>query len=119
MRSFIVKFRAILQDAGVSMFCLPVAVTIALHQETREDETNEEPPIQIVINPSTKIEQSALAIMTFVFDSCRKKLLSTYAMGEVSRPRYEECLLMAKQASNQTLKFFENSISKKLSADLS
>ena len=101
------------------MYCLPVAATVALYQEPKQNEDDEEQPVQIGINPSLKIEKIALAVMTFVFDSSKKKLLSTYALGEVSRLKYEECLMLAKEASSQTLKFFENSISRKLSADLS
>ena len=101
------------------MYCLPVAVAVALHQDPEENNEDQDLSVQIVVNPSQKIEQEALAVMTFVFDSSKQKLLSAYCLGEISQSKYEECCALAKEASNETLNFFENSISKKLSADLS
>ena len=101
------------------MRCLPVAVTVALCHKPQDTpkEQDESNPV-IVLNPNLEVEQGAFAVMTFVFDSTEKKLLSTYSLGEVAPSKYQECLLLAKEASDFTLKFFKSSISKKLSADL-
>lgn len=94
------------------MSCLPVAVTIALC-ENEDDST-----IRLIVNPRIEVEKIADALMTFVFDSADQNLLSTYTHGKITASRLEKSLKLAKEASQKTIDFFRDSISKKLSADI-
>ena len=97
------------------MNCLPIAATVALYKPDDEDSETE---LKFVISPSLKIQKCAIAVATFVFDSSKMNLLSSYMLGDLCPAKYQECLLLAKAASTKTLEFFRDSIAKKLSADI-
>ena len=87
-------------------------MTVALCQN------EDEPTVEMIVNPRLALEKTANALMTFVFDSANRNLLSTYAQGKIDPSKFEESLKLAKEASEKTLTFFRDSISKKLSADI-
>uniref|UniRef100_A0A1W2WG08 Uncharacterized protein n=2 Tax=Ciona intestinalis TaxID=7719 RepID=A0A1W2WG08_CIOIN len=105
-----------LQDAGVSMKHLPVAVTVALRKES-ESELEDATDV-LIINPTIKEESESFSILTFVFDSVNKNLLCMHSQGPLLPKQHERCLKAAKEATEEVLKFFRDSVTQKVAAGL-
>nr|CAB3244003.1 exosome complex component RRP46 [Phallusia mammillata] len=109
-----------LQDAGISMKFMPVAVTVALkHKEEVSMETDcGTEDYDVIFSPSLEEEEKAFANLTLVFDSVKSELVSTYASGPMTSFQYQQCLMSAKNVSKSIVQFFRDSVSKKLAADV-
>ena len=100
------------------MRCMPVAVTVALQKKEKEDNEMKDDSKKFVISPSTKDEEESVAIATFVFDSAQYDSISAYACGPMTSDEYRECLRLAKEASKHIVRFFRDSVSRKVSTDI-
>ena len=93
-----------LLDAGVSMRYLMAAITCAINDSGA-----------IIMDPDTAQEQSAEAVLTFVFENCNYGVVTVSAKGCYSIDQFQQCLSRCKDASKSVFQFFKDSLSKKLS----
>ncbi len=68
----------------------------------------------IILDPSIKQETTAVAHMTFAFDSKDYNIVTSTAKGTYTDQLYHQCLLSCKQASKEIHQFYRDSIKKKL-----
>lgn len=93
-----------LLDSGVSMQYLMAAVTCAINDNG-----------SIIMDPNTLQEQSAVAVLTFVFENCNYGVITVSAKGCYTLDQFQQCLSKCRDASKYVFQFFKDSISKKLS----
>ncbi|XP_062589706.1 exosome complex component RRP46-like [Saccostrea cucullata] len=93
-----------LLDAGVSMRYLMAAVTCAINDKG-----------DTVMDPDTLQEQSAVAVLTFVFENCDYGIVTVNAKGSYTLDQFQQCLSKCKEASKSVFQFFKDSLCKKLS----
>uniref|UniRef100_H2ZCM7 Uncharacterized protein n=1 Tax=Ciona savignyi TaxID=51511 RepID=H2ZCM7_CIOSA len=105
-----------LQDAGIAMKYMPVAVTVAIKSEVHSD--IEDPTDVIIVNPNLKEETESFAVLTYVFDNVKQNLLCTHTRGPMLPKQHERCLETARGATERVLTFFRESITQKVAAGL-
>lgn len=93
-----------LLDAGVSMRYLMAAVTCAINDDG-----------DIFMDPNMSQEQSARAVLTFVFENCNFEVVTVNAKGCYTLDQFQQCLSRCRDASKSVFQFFKDSLSKKLS----
>ncbi|XP_039248561.2 exosome complex component RRP46-like [Styela clava] len=112
-----------LQDAGISMTCMPAAISMALTKrameygisEPGEGDTREE---EVVLTPATTEEQEASASMLFVLDSVKRNVISIISKGTIDPVLHKRCLIAARTASEIVFKFYRDSVAKKVSSSV-
>jgi len=102
-----------LQDAGVSLKFIPVAVSVAIVKCV--DVMSKEKSLKTVVSPSKEEENDAAALMTFTFNSVTHDLVSCQEQGSTTPEQYEQCLEIAHVSCLEKLKLFRAVISKKYS----
>ncbi|CAH0400642.1 unnamed protein product [Chilo suppressalis] len=90
-----------LLNSGVSMRCVYAAVTCAV------DESGD-----IVLEPPKHQLQTARAVMTFVYDSREKSLVTSFTEGMFSEDTYKEALARCHAASDLIFSFYRDIVSK-------
>uniref|UniRef100_F1LSX7 Exosome component 5 n=1 Tax=Rattus norvegicus TaxID=10116 RepID=F1LSX7_RAT len=93
-----------LVDAGVPMRALFCGVTCAL-----------DPDGNLVLDPTTKQEKEARAILTFALDSAEQKLLMSATKGLYSDAELQQCLAAAQAASQHIFRFYRESLQRRYS----
>ncbi|GAB1291744.1 Exosome complex component RRP46 [Apodemus speciosus] len=93
-----------LVDAGVPMRALFCGVTCALDSDGN-----------LVLDPTTKQEKEARAILTFALDSTEQKLLMSTTKGLYSDAELQQCLAAAQAASQHIFRFYRESLQRRYS----
>ncbi|KAK7797291.1 hypothetical protein U0070_020589 [Myodes glareolus] len=93
-----------LVDAGVPMQALFCGVTCALDSDGN-----------LVLDPTTKQEKEARAILTFALDSVEQKLLMSTTKGLYSDAELQQCLAAAQAASQHIFRFYRESLQRRYS----
>ncbi|CAG5114639.1 unnamed protein product [Candidula unifasciata] len=92
-----------LLDAAVSMNFMVAAVSAAVTDKG-----------EIILDPVSRVEDEARAVLTFVFDSVDKNIVTVITSGQFSQDEYKKCLYLTKQACDNVFSFYKDSLSKKL-----
>ncbi|ERE62765.1 exosome complex component RRP46-like protein [Cricetulus griseus] len=93
-----------LVDAGVPMRALFCGVSCALDSDGN-----------LVLDPTTKQEKEARAILTFALDSVEQKLLMSNTKGLYSDAELQQCLAAAQAASEHIFRFYRESLQRRYS----
>ncbi|XP_037230637.1 exosome complex component RRP46 [Falco rusticolus] len=93
-----------LLDAGLPLSSLFCGVTCAL-----------DPNGAIILDPTTRQEQEARAILTFAIDSTERKVLMTTTKGSCSVEEMQQCLAAAQRAADTIFQFYRDSIRRRYS----
>ncbi|XP_076430445.1 exosome complex component RRP46 isoform X1 [Peromyscus maniculatus bairdii] len=93
-----------LVDAGVPMRALFCGVSCALDSDGN-----------LVLDPTTKQEKEARAILTFALDSVEQKLLMSTTKGLYSDAELQQCLAAAQAASHHIFRFYRESLQRRYS----
>ncbi|KAH0512954.1 Exosome complex component RRP46 [Microtus ochrogaster] len=93
-----------LVDAGVPMRALFCGVSCALDSDGN-----------LVLDPTTKQEKEARAILTFALDSVEQKLLMSTTKGLYSDAELQQCLAAAQAASQHIFRFYRESLQRRYS----
>lgn len=109
-----------LQDAGVSMSCLPAGVLIAITERDQEEKNPHLGAVkreqEIVLYPSSKEEQRASATLLFVLDSVKKETICTICNGTIPSTIFSNCLAAARTACEGVFRFYRECITRKFAA---
>lgn len=89
-------------DASLPMKHCVVAVTCIINKDG-----------DILLDPDTKTEQSAVASMTFAFNTTDYNVVASVAKGIFSDKVYQKCLLSCRQAAKKISEFYRESITRK------
>lgn len=95
-----------LQDAGVSLQFLPIAISQIVTKNDLEEES-------IIFSPNKDEEENLISEILFVFDSTNKNIICSNVRGKISTGNYKNCLKLASNASDTILQFYKESIAKK------
>ncbi|XP_033054716.1 exosome complex component RRP46 isoform X2 [Trachypithecus francoisi] len=93
-----------LVDAGVPMRALFCGVTCALDSDGT-----------LVLDPTSKQEKEARAVLTFALDSVERKLLMSSTKGLYSDSELQQCLAAAQAASQHVFRFYRESLQRRYS----
>ncbi|KAL6083628.1 hypothetical protein STEG23_027619 [Scotinomys teguina] len=93
-----------LVDSGVPMRALFCGVSCALDADGN-----------VVLDPTTKQEKEARAILTFALDSVEQKLLMSTTKGLYSDAELQQCLAAAQAASHHIFRFYRESLQRRYS----
>uniref|UniRef100_A0A2I3GUV5 Exosome component 5 n=1 Tax=Nomascus leucogenys TaxID=61853 RepID=A0A2I3GUV5_NOMLE len=93
-----------LVDAGVPMRALFCGVTCALDSDGT-----------LVLDPTSKQEKEARAVLTFALDSVERKLLMSSTKGLYSDTELQQCLAAAQAASQHVFRFYRESLQRRYS----
>ncbi|XP_063477160.1 exosome complex component RRP46 isoform X3 [Symphalangus syndactylus] len=93
-----------LVDAGVPMRALFCGVTCALDSDGT-----------LVLDPTSKQEKEARAVLTFALDSVERKLLMSSTKGLYSDAELQQCLAAAQAASQHVFRFYRESLQRRYS----
>ncbi|NXF42390.1 EXOS5 protein, partial [Nyctibius bracteatus] len=93
-----------LLDAGLPLTSLFCGVTCAL-----------DPNGSIVLDPTSRQEQEARAVLTFAIDSVERKVLSATTKGSCSVEEMQQCLVAAQRAADTIFQFYRDSVRRKYS----
>nr|XP_034342787.1 exosome complex component RRP46 isoform X1 [Arvicanthis niloticus] len=93
-----------LVDAGVPMRALFCGVTCALDSDGN-----------LMLDPTTKQEKEARAVLTFALDSSEQKLLMSTTKGLYSDAELQQCLAAAQAASQHIFRFYRESLQRRYS----
>lgn len=96
-----------LLDAAVSMKFMVAAVSAAVTDEGK-----------IITDPDKKVEDEAVATMTFVFDSENYYLVSVLTQGKFTQEVYKACRDLCRKASKSVFAFYRESLEKKIKKTL-
>lgn len=92
-----------LMDAAVGMHFMVAAVSTAVTEEG-----------DIILDPVKRVEDEARAVLTFVFDSVSKNVVTVNTSGRFSQDEYKKSLKLTQQACDSVFSFYRDSLSKKL-----
>ncbi|XP_032063017.1 exosome complex component RRP46 [Aythya fuligula] len=93
-----------LLDAGLPLSALFCGVTCALDAQGA-----------IVLDPTTRQEQEARAVLTFAIDSTEKKVLMATTRGSCSVEEMQQCLVAAQRAADTIFQFYRDSARRRYS----
>uniref|UniRef100_A0A8J8Y0J7 Exosome complex component RRP46 n=1 Tax=Callithrix jacchus TaxID=9483 RepID=A0A8J8Y0J7_CALJA len=93
-----------LVDAGVPMRALFCGVTCALDSDGT-----------LVLDPTSKREKEARAVLTFALDNVERKLLMSSTKGLFSDAELQQCLAAAQAASQHVFRFYRESLQRRYS----
>nr|XP_039321584.1 exosome complex component RRP46 isoform X2 [Saimiri boliviensis boliviensis] len=93
-----------LVDAGVPMRALFCGVTCALDSDG-----------SLVLDPTSKQEKEARAVLTFALDNVERKLLMSSTKGLFSDAELQQCLAAAQAASQHIFRFYRESLQRRYS----
>ncbi|KAI4042881.1 exosome component 5 [Homo sapiens] len=93
-----------LVDAGVPMRALFCGVACALDSDGT-----------LVLDPTSKQEKEARAVLTFALDSVERKLLMSSTKGLYSDTELQQCLAAAQAASQHVFRFYRESLQRRYS----
>ncbi|KAM6032834.1 exosome complex component RRP46 [Theristicus caerulescens] len=93
-----------LLDAGLPLSSLFCGVTCAL-----------DPNGVIVLDPTTRQEQEARAVLTFAIDSAERKVLMATTKGSCSVEEMQQCLAAAQRAADTIFRFYRDSVRRRYS----
>ncbi|XP_064237349.1 exosome complex component RRP46 isoform X2 [Aotus nancymaae] len=93
-----------LVDAGVPMRALFCGVTCALDSDGT-----------LVLDPTSKQEKEARAVLTFALDNVEQKLLMSSTKGLFSDAELQQCLAAAQVASQHVFRFYRESLQRRYS----
>ncbi|NXT45273.1 EXOS5 protein, partial [Pelecanoides urinatrix] len=93
-----------LLDAGLPLSSLFCGVTCAL-----------DPDGVIVLDPTTRQEQEARAVLTFAIDSAERKVLTVTTKGSCSVEEMQQCLAAAQRAADTIFQFYRDSVRRRYS----
>ncbi|XP_033928091.1 exosome complex component RRP46 [Melopsittacus undulatus] len=93
-----------LLDAGLPLASLFCGVTCALH-----------PDGSLILDPTTRQEQEARAVLTFAIDSAEKKVLMASTKGACSMEEMQQCIAAAQSAADTIFQFYRDSIRRRYS----
>ncbi|NXL68304.1 EXOS5 protein, partial [Chordeiles acutipennis] len=93
-----------LLDAGLPLSSLFCGVTCAL-----------DPSGAIVLDPTTRQEQEARAVLTFAIASVDRKVLMATTKGSCSVEEMQRCLVAAQRAADTIFQFYRDSVQRKYS----
>ncbi|XP_012588904.1 PREDICTED: exosome complex component RRP46 isoform X1 [Condylura cristata] len=93
-----------LVDAGVPMRALFCGVTCALDSDGN-----------LMLDPTTKQEKEARAVLTFALDSVERKLLMSTTKGQYSDTELQQCLAAAQAATQHIFRFYRESLQRRYS----
>ncbi|XP_005109238.1 exosome complex component RRP46 [Aplysia californica] len=92
-----------LLDAAVGLNFMVAAVASAVMEDGK-----------IVTDPEKKVEEKAVAVMTFVFESVDHKLVSVLTYGKFTQEQYKVCRDLCRQTAQSVFAFYRESLEKKL-----
>ncbi|XP_032104561.1 exosome complex component RRP46 isoform X6 [Sapajus apella] len=93
-----------LVDAGVPMRALFCGVTCALDSDGT-----------LVLDPTSKQEKEARAVLTFALDNVERKLLMSSTKGLFSDAELQQCLAVTQAASQHVFRFYRESLQRRYS----
>ncbi|NXC31282.1 EXOS5 protein, partial [Campylorhamphus procurvoides] len=93
-----------LLDAGLPLCSLFCGVTCALG-----------PDGTITLDPTTRQEQEARAVLTFAIDSRERKVLMSTTKGSCSVEEMQQCLAAAQRAADTVFQFYRDSLRRRYS----
>ncbi|XP_064296155.1 exosome complex component RRP46 isoform X2 [Phalacrocorax carbo] len=93
-----------LLDAGLPLSSLFCGVTCALDANGA-----------IVLDPTTRQEQEARAVLTFAIDSAERKVLMATTKGSCSVEEMQQCLAAAQRAADTIFQFYRDSVRRRYS----
>ncbi|NXD45784.1 EXOS5 protein, partial [Copsychus sechellarum] len=93
-----------LLDAGLPLATLFCGVTCAL-----------QPDGTILLDPSSRQEQEARAILTFAIASSERKVLMATTKGSCSVEEMQQCLAAAQRAADTIFQFYRDSVRRRYS----
>ncbi|KAM9514309.1 exosome complex component RRP46 isoform 2-T2 [Guaruba guarouba] len=93
-----------LLDAGLPLGSLFCGVACAL-----------QPNGSLVLDPTTRQEQEARAVLTFAIDSAEKKVLMASTKGTCSMEEMQQCIAAAQNAADTIFQFYRDSIRRRYS----
>ncbi|XP_061200456.1 exosome complex component RRP46-like [Neopsephotus bourkii] len=93
-----------LLDAGLPLASLFCGVACALL-----------PDGSLVLDPSTRQEQEARAVLTFAIDSTERKVLMASTKGTCSMEEMQQCIAAAQSAADTIFQFYRDSIRRRYS----
>ncbi|NXV80970.1 EXOS5 protein, partial [Atlantisia rogersi] len=93
-----------LLDAGLPLSSLFCGVACAIC-----------PDGTIVLDPTTRQEQEARALLTFAIDSTERKVLMATTKGTCSMEEMQQCLAAAQRAADTIFQFYRDSVRRKYS----
>ncbi|KAL0610070.1 Exosome complex component RRP46 [Plecturocebus cupreus] len=93
-----------LVDAGIPMRALFCGVTCALDSDGT-----------LVLDPTSKQEKEARAVLTFALDNVERKLLMSSTKGLFSDAELQQCLAAAQAASQHVFRFYRESLQRRYS----
>ncbi|GCB59932.1 exosome complex component RRP46-like isoform X4 [Scyliorhinus torazame] len=90
-----------LMDAGLPMRSVFCGVTCVIDSNG-----------EILLDPTTKIEKEAAAVLTFSIDSVEKQLLMSSTKGAYSVEELQQCVAMCQKAAEKIFQFYRDSVSR-------
>lgn len=93
-----------LLDASVSMKCTVAAVNCCISSDEA-----------IILDPTKKQEEESSSVLTFVFESRDKNIVTVAARGKYSREQFQKCLVTCREASAMVFDFYRDTVERKLS----
>ncbi|GCC31401.1 exosome complex component RRP46 [Chiloscyllium punctatum] len=93
-----------LMDAGLPMKSVFCGVTCVIDSNG-----------DILLDPTTKMEKEAAAVLTFSIDSVEKQLLMSSTKGLYSVEELQQCVAMCQKAAEKIFQFYRDSVSRKYS----
>ncbi|XP_041035304.1 exosome complex component RRP46 [Carcharodon carcharias] len=93
-----------LMDAGLPMKSVFCGVTCVIDSNG-----------DILLDPTTKIEKEAAAVLTFSIDSVEKQLLMSSTKGSYSVEELQQCVAMCQKAAEKIFQFYRDSVSRRYS----
>ncbi|XP_050769837.1 exosome complex component RRP46 [Gymnogyps californianus] len=93
-----------LLDAGLPLSSLFCGVTCAIDADGA-----------IVLDPTTRQEQEARAVLTFAIDSTERKVLMATTKGSCSVEEMQQCLAAAQRAADTIFQFYRDSVRRRYS----
>ncbi|XP_078389434.1 exosome complex component RRP46 [Cetorhinus maximus] len=93
-----------LMDAGLPMKSVFCGVTCVIDSNG-----------DILLDPTTKMEKEAAAVLTFSIDSVEKQLLMSSTKGSYSVEELQQCVAMCQKAAEKIFQFYRDSVSRRYS----
>ncbi|XP_067831149.1 exosome complex component RRP46 [Heptranchias perlo] len=93
-----------LMDAGLPMKCVFCGITCVIDSDGN-----------MLLDPTTKQEKEAAAVLTFSIDGVEKQLLMTSTKGSYSVEELQQCVAMCQKATEKIFQFYRDSVSRKYS----
>lgn len=93
-----------LLNSSVGMKCTMAAVNCCIDS----DDT-------IIVDCTKRQEEGAKSILTFVFDSKERNIVTAIAHGKYTREQFQKCLITCREASESVFNFYRDTIKRKLS----